>query len=174
MSEPIPKPKRRRWRWLALIVPALLILVVYLFDAPKKLDQRLVGRWGFQNNTSAYNFRADGSGRWSEFLDGSGRGHNFEWWIDGDFLVMETRHDAITNFTRKVENTTLRIARSVAPRQLLPSIWNPDHNEGHRFFYLARIEPQSIGFRRVKDATPDPTLKDIPDTGLEFFTRQSD
>jgi len=153
---------------------ALLLVSTYgaLSHTPKKLDQRLVGRWGYEENTSSYSFFADGRGRWAENLDGSGRGHNFEWWIDGDVLVMESRFDAVTNFTRALENKALRIARSVAPRRLVPSIWNPDDNEGHRYFALVRVDPDSIACQRVKNAVPDPKRKTGPDGSLQVLTRQ--
>jgi len=105
-------------------------------------------------------------------LDGSGRGHNFEWWIDGDVLVMESRHDAVTDFTRAVENKALRIARSIAPRRLVRSIWNPDDNEGHRFFALVRVEPDSIRYQEVDNAAPNPGRKNVPDHFLQELIRQ--
>ena len=87
-------------------------------------------------------------------------------------LVMESRSDIITNFTRAVENKALRVARSIAPRRLVPAIWNPDDNEGHRFFALVRIEPDWIGYRRVRNAVPDPKRKTIPESVLEVLARQ--
>lgn len=174
MSEAIPKPKRHRWRWLAVIVPVLLVLLVYRPDTPKKLDQRLVGRWGHRSDRYSYTLRADGSGRWAEHLDGSGGGHNLAWWIDGDFLVLEQRADAFTNFTNKVENTVLRFARSVAPSQWRASIWNPDNARKTRcYFYLSRIDPQSVVYVNVAAPVPHPRLKTAPDNMLEVLTRQS-
>jgi len=108
--QPVPVPKRRPfyarwWFWVLVVIGVLFVIGVVVGGGEGLSEQELVGRWGWDENTSwTYQFDADGTGSRTH---NAGR-ERFYWSVSGRTLRIESQTNRNLQFNRRIERWTMR------------------------------------------------------------------